>query len=232
VFNAAAWNAVDRAETEEALAHAVNALGVGHLASAARENGALLAHISSDYVFDGLSSSPIPPHAPLAPLSAYGRSKASGEQAAGPDALIVRSGWLHAAGHANFVTTMLRLMRSRAGLKVVADQTGCPTWAQGLAQVLWALAQRDARGIWHHRDGGTATWHQFATAIGEEALALGLIPRLIPIEPITTAVYAAPAPRPIWSVLDDSATRAFLGDRAAGWRDTLRMMLKEEAQLG
>ena len=227
VFNTAAWNAVDRAEEEEAQAFAVNAEGVGHLADAARRAGAQLVHVSSDYVFDGKASSPYLPDAPRHPLSTHGRSKAAGEDAAGADALVVRTSWVYAAGHANFVTTMLRLMRERDELVVVADQTGAPTWATGLARSLWALALKGAQGIWHHRDAGETSWHGFAVAIGEEAEAIGLIPRQVPIRAVTTAEYGARASRPAFSLLDDSATREFLGDSVPQWRENLRTMLQE-----
>jgi dTDP-4-dehydrorhamnose reductase len=228
LFNAAAYNAVDRAEEEEARAFAVNAQGVAHLAEAAREAGAKLIHISTDYVFDGKADAPYAPDAPRHPLSAYGRSKAAGEDAAGEGALIVRTSWVYAAGHANFVTTMLWLMRERDELRVVADQVGAPSWATGLAQTLWALALKGVDGIWHHRDAGRTTWHEFAVAIGEEAEALGLIERQIPILPVSTAEYGAKAQRPAFSLLDDSATRALLGDSPPDWRENLRAMLKEE----
>jgi dTDP-4-dehydrorhamnose reductase len=232
LFNAAAWNAVDRAEEDERQAFAVNAEGVAHLAEAARDVGARLVHISSDYVFDGKASTAYAPDAPRHPLSAYGRSKAAGEDAAGEEALVVRTSWVHAAGHANFVTTMLRLMRERDELVVVADQIGAPTWATGLARVLWALALEGARGIWHHRDAGQASRHEFAVAIGEDAEALGLIPKQIPIHPVTTVEFGAKASRPAFSLLDDAATRALLGDSVALWRENLREMLREERARG
>jgi dTDP-4-dehydrorhamnose reductase len=232
VFNAAAYNAVDRAESDDAAALAVNAQAVGQLADAARAVGALLVHISSDYVFDGSASAPYPPEALRNPLSAYGRSKAAGEDAAGSEALVVRSSWVHAAGHANFVTAMLRLMRERDELQVVSDEVGAPTWAYGLAQTLWALALGGARGIWHHRDAGQASRDEFALAIGEEAERLGLIDKRIAVHPVSAAAFGAPAPRPGFSVLDDSATRAFLGDSVPHWRENLKTMLIEEKARG
>jgi dTDP-4-dehydrorhamnose reductase len=227
VFNAAAYNAVDKAEDNEASAFAVNAEGVRHLAEAARAAGAQMVHISSDYVFDGKAGAPYAPGALRNPLSAYGRSKAAGEDAAGEGALVVRTSWVFAACHANFVTTMLRLMRERDELDVVADQIGAPTWASGLASTLWALALKGATGTWHHRDAGQSTWHEFADAIGEEAEALGLISRQVPLRAVTTAEFGARAPRPAFSLLDDSATRALLGDSVPHWRENLRTMLKE-----
>jgi dTDP-4-dehydrorhamnose reductase len=232
IFNAAAYVDVERAERDEVRAFAVNATAVGHLADATREAGALLVHLSTDYVFDGDASTSYAPDAPRNPLSAYGRSKAAGEDAAGGDALILRTSWVHAAGHANFVTAMLRKIEKGAGFAVVADQLGAPTWAKGLAETLWALAAQRACGIFHHRDAGEASWHGFALAIGEEAQALGLIERLVPIRPISTADYGGIARRPAFSLLDDSKTRALLGDTAVHWRTNLRAMLNEEKARG
>jgi dTDP-4-dehydrorhamnose reductase len=127
---------------------------------------------------------------------------------------------------------MLRLMQQRDELGVVADQIGSPTWATGLAHVLWGLAAKDATGIWHHRDAGIASWYDFAVAIAEEAHALGLLARIPAIRPIATADYPTPAKRPAFSVLDVSATRALLGDGPVHWRSNLKTMLKEEQSLG
>jgi dTDP-4-dehydrorhamnose reductase len=127
---------------------------------------------------------------------------------------------------------MIRLMNERDELGVVADQVGAPTWASGLARTIWALVERGATGIYHHCDDGVASWHEFAVAIAEEAYTLGLITRIPAIRPITTADYPTPAKRPAYSLLDCSATRAFLGDTPVHWRTNLRLMLQEEAKLG
>jgi dTDP-4-dehydrorhamnose reductase len=234
IFNCAAYNAVDRAESEQDRAFAVNHAAVATLAAAAEDADALFVHISSDYVFDGNADAAYRPGDPANPLSIYGRSKLLGENAAlGYDtslealALVVRTSWVHAAGHANFVTTMLRLMRERDELSVVSDQVSAPTWATGLARTLWELAEKGATGICHHRDAGQASWHEFAVAIGEEAEALGLIERQIPIHPVSTDEFGAVAPRPHFSLLDDSITRDLLGDTAPHWRKNLRTMLCE-----
>jgi dTDP-4-dehydrorhamnose reductase len=127
---------------------------------------------------------------------------------------------------------MLRLMRERNELRVVADQIGSPTWAAGLAQTLWGLALAEQPGIYHHRDAGVASWYDFAVAIAEEAEALGLLARVPRIIPIATKDYPTPARRPSFSVLDVSATRALLGDDMVHWRRNLRVMLEEEKTLG
>lgn len=232
VINAAAYTAVDRAESEEALAQAINADAVGAMALALGETGGRLTHISTDFVFDGQSPRAYRPDDQRAPLSAYGRSKAAGEDAAGDGALLVRTAWVYGAGGANFVRTMLRLMRERDEIRVVSDQIGSPTWATGLARTLWGLTAQRATGIYHHSDAGVASWYDFAVAIQEEALALGLLGRAIPIHPITTSDYPTPAARPAFSLLDSAATRALLGDGWVHWRTNLRLMLEEEKCLG
>lgn len=232
VLNAAAYTAVDRAESEPELAYAINAGAPGAFARALAGSGKRLVHVSTDFVFDGASGRNYLPTDARNPQSVYGASKAAGEDKAGGDAIIVRTSWVHAAGCANFVRTMLRLMREREELRVVADQIGSPTWATGLARTLWRLAEADLPGVYHHRDAGVASWYDFAVAIAEEGHALGLIPRMPAIIPIATADYPTPARRPSFSVLDVSATRALLGDAHVHWRTNLKTMLKEEKALG
>lgn len=227
VFNAAAYTAVDKAEDEPHTARAVNATAVGILANAARDVGARLVHVSTDFVFDGRSSVPYPPDAPTAPLSVYGQTKLEGEYLAGADALIVRTAWVYAVTGHNFVKTMLRLMRQHPQVRVVADQIGSPTYAPGLAAALWSLAARGAKGVFHYTDSGIASWYDFAVAIQEEALAIGLLDRSVPIIPIATADYPTPAARPSYSVLDKSASWAALGGASPHWRTQLRIMLSE-----
>lgn len=232
VLNAGAYTAVDRAESEPDLAHAINAGAPGAFADALGRTGGRLVHVSTDFVFDGSSGKGYRPEDARNPQSVYGASKAAGEIAAGQAATIVRTSWVYAAGGANFVRTMLRLMRERDELRVVSDQIGSPTWATGLAETLWGLALTQQPGIWHHRDTGVASWYDFAVAIAEEAHAIGLLARIPAIVPIATADYPTPATRPAFSVLDVSATRAALGDGNRHWRANLKIMLKEEKALG
>jgi dTDP-4-dehydrorhamnose reductase len=227
ILNAAAYTAVDKAESEEALARRINADAVGNLAAAAKDHNARLVHVSTDFVFDGVSGVPYAPDAPTAPVSAYGRTKLVGEEAAGPDALIVRTAWVYAPKGHNFVRTMLRLMAERDEVRVVADQIGTPTYAPDLAAALWALATKGITGIHHYTDSGAASWYDFAVAIQEEDCALGLLSRAVPVIPIATADYPTPATRPHYSVLDKSSTFAALGGAAPHWRANLRLMLKE-----
>ncbi len=224
IVNAAAYTAVDRAESEPELAMRVNGEAPGWLAAAARAAGARFVHVSTDFVFDGSRSSPYPPDAAPAPLGAYGRSKRAGEEAvraADPGALIVRTAWVYAAGGQNFVRTMLRLMAERDAVRVVADQIGTPTHAASLARAILGLADRGATGIFHWTDAGAASWYDFAVAIAEEARACGLLARAVPVIPIRTIDYPTPARRPSYSVLDSFAAQAVLGP-PRHWRAELR----------
>lgn len=232
VFNAAAYTAVDRAESEPELAHAINAAAPGAFADALAATGGRLVQLSTDFVFDGAQGRPYRPDDPRRPLSVYGQTKAAGEDAAGPGAIVVRTSWVHAAGGANFVRKMIALMNEREELRVVADQIGAPTWATGLAAALWTLGQHGRAGIWHYRDCGVASWYDFAEAIGHEALALGLVTRVPRIVPVATDAFPTPARRPGFSLLDIDATSAFLGEAPAHWRANLKTMLQEERALG
>jgi dTDP-4-dehydrorhamnose reductase len=231
IINAAAYTAVDKAESEPELAATVNVDGPRNIAAAAHDIGARLIHISTDFVFDGKASRPYTPDARTNPLSVYGRTKRDGEKAvleAMPeDAAVVRTAWLYSKTGGNFVKSMLRLMAERDELGVVADQRGTPTWANSLAEAVWALAARaELHGIYHWTDAGECTWHEFAVAIQEEAFSLGLLDRLIPIQPITTDDYPTAATRPPYSVLDCSASVADLDLQPTPWRVNLRRMLK------
>jgi len=231
VINAAAYTAVDKAETEQDQAFAVNATAVGNLAAAAAATGARFIHISTDFVFDGSQSSPYRPEDRTNPLSVYGASKRAGEElalAANPGSLILRTGWLYSAHGKNFVKTILRLLGERGELGVIADQVGTPTWAVSLAAAIWAATARPGlRGIYHWSDAGVASWYDFAHAIQEEALDLSLVARAIALNPITTADYPTPARRPAYSVLDKTAAWRDFALTGQHWRLTLRQMLKE-----
>ena len=231
IINAAAYTAVDQAESEAELATAVNVEGPRNIASAAREVGSRLIHISTDFVFDGEASTPYQAEAEANPLSVYGRTKRDGEKAvldAMPGrSVVVRTAWLYSKNGSNFAKTMLRLMDERDELSVVADQFGTPTWADSLAMAVWAFASTPAlSGIYHWTDGGETSWHEFAVAIQDEAVSLGLLDRKIPIHAITTEDYPTAAARPRFSVLDCSATVAALGLHPTPWRVNLRRMLK------
>lgn len=201
IFNAAAYTAVDAAETDEPAALRVNAAAPGFLAAVAQSHGARLVHVSSDYIFPGDATTPYPEEAPVAPLSAYGRTKAAGERAvlaAAPEqAYVVRSAWLYSAHAPSFVRTMARLEHSRDTVEVVTDQRGSPTWSYELAQGLLALVVRGAPpGIYHCVCAGEASWYELARAVFEE---LGADPDRV--RPVSSDRFARPAPRPAYSVL-------------------------------
>ena len=224
ILNAAAYTAVDKAESDEDAAHAVNATATGILSDAARAHDARFVHVSTDFVFDGRAGVPYAPDAPTAPLSAYGRTKLAGEQLAGAGALIVRTAWVYAPTGGNFVRTMLRVMAERPEVRVVADQIGTPTYAPGLAAALWTLADKGVTGTHHYTDAGAASWYDFAVAIQEEGLAAGLLDRAVPVVPIATADYPTPAVRPHYSVLDETSTFTAMGGPPL-WRANLRTMI-------
>jgi dTDP-4-dehydrorhamnose reductase len=234
IINAAAYTAVDRAESEPEAATRANADGPRHLAHAAAAQQARLIHVSTDYVFDGDSSRPYAPGEPTRPLGAYGRTKLAGEAAVTstlPDSSIVlRTAWVYAAGGRNFVATMLRLMNQHGSVRVVADQIGTPTSVQSIAEVIWRLAaQASLRGIYHWTDAGVASWYDFAVAIAEEAAPLGLVPAGSVVVPIKSAEYPTPARRPRCSLLDCRATIDATGVVPVHWRARLRSVLQEMA---
>ena len=232
VVNAAAYTAVDRAESEKDTAMRVNGMAPGLLARATARHGARLIHISTDFVFDGRSGSPYSPGDATNPLSVYGESKLAGEREilrhAGDGALILRTAWLYSRFGANFVYTMLRLMRRGGEISVVADQIGTPTWARSLAGAIWRAAERPAvRGIHHWTDAGVASWYDFAVAVQEEAHSLGLLAGESRIRPISWRDFAADARRPEYGVLETSTTWSALDLQPEHWRARLREMLSE-----
>lgn len=236
IINGAAYTAVDKAEQESTLAFKVNRDGAIFLARAAKSSNARLVHVSTDFVFDGMQAFPyfIDDHAN--PLSAYGASKLAGEQAVletlGDRALVFRTSWLYSAHGHNFVKTMLRLMRERDQLRVVTDQVGTPTWAQGLAKAIWlAVSMNTLSGVHHWTDAGVASWYDFAVAIQEEALSLDLLEKAIDIRPIMTWQYPLPAKRPGYSVLDKTVTWNALNLYSEHWRVLLRKMLKQLVEI-
>jgi dTDP-4-dehydrorhamnose reductase len=228
VINAAAWTAVDRAEAEEPAALTVNATSPGAMARACAARGLPFLHISTDYVFDGRGTAPFTPNAPIAPLAAYGRTKAAGEdlvRASGANALILRTSWVFSAHGANFVKTMLRLGADRASLNVVGDQIGGPTPAAAIAAALVTAATAMANGApggTHHFAGGPdCSWADFARAI----MAMAALP--CQITDIPTSAYPTPAQRPSNSRLDCTALEQAYGITRPDWRAHLADVLKE-----
>jgi len=233
VVNAAAYTAVDQAESDAAAAFRANAETPAAIAHACAQRDALLVHYSTDYVFDGSARAPYAEDHPTAPLGVYGTSKLAGEdaiRASGARHAILRTAWVYAAHGRNFLLTMLRLAGQREELRVVADQIGAPTPAAWIADATAHILQRGlpASGVWHLVAAGATSWHGFADAIMDEALAAGLLARRPRVLPIATADYPTPAQRPAYSVLDTAWLQRDFGivppDWRAGLRDTLRAL--------
>jgi len=232
IINAAAYTAVDKAESETTLAYAVNRDGALHLAEAARAVNARMVQVSTDFIFDGEQGHPYRPDDTPAPLSVYGASKLEGEQAVrdvlSEHALILRTAWVYSSHSHNFVKTMLRLMGEREQLSIVSDQVGSPTWAHGLAHTIWQATAINLHDIHHWTDAGVASWYDFAQAIHDEARTLGLLTRDCALRPIATADYPTPARRPGFSLLDKASTWQALNiSQPTHWRAQLRAMLIE-----
>ncbi|WP_372016011.1 dTDP-4-dehydrorhamnose reductase [Pseudoxanthomonas sp. 10H] len=238
VINAAAYTAVDKAESDQEAAFAVNGQAPGALARACARAAVPFVHYSTDYVFDGQGAVPYREDAPTAPLGVYGASKLAGEEAvraAGGQHLILRTAWVYAAHGHNFLRTMLRLGSERDELRVVADQVGSPTPAALIADVTamalsQALASARTSGTWHLVAAGETSWHGFAEAIFEDAIAAGLLPRAPRVVPITTADYPTPAKRPAYSRLDTSGLERDFGVELPDWRQALARVIDELVQ--
>ncbi|MBB3086142.1 dTDP-4-dehydrorhamnose reductase [Geodermatophilus sabuli] len=225
LLNAAAYTAVDDAETDEGTAQRVNGDAPGWLAQEMAGAGRLV-HVSTDYVFDGSATEPYPVDAPTAPRSVYGRTKAAGERAvaaAGGDATTVRTAWVYGEHGGNFVRTMLRLERERPTVSVVTDQVGSPTWSLDLARGLVALGSREepAPPVLHYTNTGAASWWEVARAVFEER---GADPDRV--LPTTTDAFPRPAPRPAYSVLDTGAWSAAGLPAPRAWRTALAEALR------
>lgn len=237
IVNAAAYTAVDKAESDEAAARQINATAAGILAAQARATGALLVHYSTDYVFDGSGDQPRDESAATGPLSVYGRTKLEGEQLIaehGADALVLRTSWVYAARGGNFAKTMLRLAAEREQLKVVADQVGAPTGADLLADVSAhmirsAMADRSLCGTYHAVAGGETNWHAYAQHVLRRAAAKGVALKVQAdqVEAIPTSAYPVPAPRPLNSRLDNRRLQSRFGLVLPQWQVGVDRMLDE-----
>jgi dTDP-4-dehydrorhamnose reductase len=230
LINAGAYTAVDKAESEPELAQVVNAGAPAAFAQALQATGGRLLQVSTDFVFNGAQGSPYRPDQPVDPLGVYGASKAAGEAAAAElleagRLCILRTSWVYGPVGKNFLLTMLRLMREREQLGVVADQVGCPTATAGLAQACWAVLEHGVSGVHQWSDAGAASWYDFAAAIAELGQAAGLLENPARINPITTADYPTPAQRPSYSMLDCTGTRQALQRSPLHWREALRQVM-------
>lgn len=232
VVNAAAYTAVDMSETDTDTAFRINAEAPEVIAQACARQGALLVHYSTDYVFDGQAARPYLEDDATAPLGVYGASKFAGEQAirgSGVRHAILRTAWVYAAHGKNFLLTMLRLAAERDELRVVADQFGAPTPAWWIADATTDLLRRGVAesGTWHLTTRGETNWHEFASAIIDDAYDLGLLQRKPCVLPITTDDYPTPARRPAYSVLDTTRLQRHFGILPPDWRDGLNQTLRE-----
>lgn len=231
LINCAAYTAVDRAEQEKILAFQVNAEAVGVLAAICNENKTRFIHISTDYVFDGLSKTPYKEDSPTNPQSVYGESKLAGEKEAlkyNPDSIIIRTSWLYSEYGKNFVRTMLKLMQEKEEINVVNDQFGSPTYAADLAEVIMQIILKlpasdfrlpTSNCIFHYSNDGIITWYDFAMAIKE------ITGSSCKIKPIPTSQYPAPAKRPAYSALDTGKIQQTFGIKLVNWKESLAVCL-------
>jgi dTDP-4-dehydrorhamnose reductase len=242
LVNAAAYTAVDRAETEPDLAFAVNAAAPGTMAQCMRRLGGLLVHYSTDYVFDGRKADAYTEEDPTNPLSVYGASKLAGERAvidSGGAHLVFRTAWIYDLRGRNFLNTMRRLASERPELRVVADQFGAPTWSRWVARATAQVLERcfedgGARapldtgwsGVYHMTAAGRTSWHGFASAIVDQLAERGVTPR-VPVTAIGTADYPTPAQRPGNAVLSNGKLTRIFGVQPVDWREQLRACTAE-----
>lgn len=222
LINCAAYTAVDKAESDIALAHRLNAVAPGLLAEAMASRGGDIIHVSTDYVFDGQGHSPYTENMPTHPQSVYGTTKLEGEQrviAANPRSIILRTAWLYSTHGNNFVKTMLRLGRERQNLNVVCDQAGTPTYARDLARAIMVIATTEAKtyGTFHYSNEGLISWYDFTKAIHRIA---GIT--TCQVAPIPTTAYPTPATRPAYSVLDKTKIKQTYGIHIPYWEESLQ----------
>lgn len=224
IISGGAYTAVDKAESEAELVDVINHQAVATMAQWAKQNNRKLIHISTDYVFQGTSSTALKEDEPTNPINVYGLSKQKGEEAiitSGADAIIIRTAWVYSSYGANFVKTMIRLMTDREEISVIGDQIGSPTYAHDLAQVILEIAHSEkwAKGIYHFSNEGEISWYDFAVAIKE------LKNLDCHIRPITTAEYPTAAKRPSYSLLDKTKIKKTFGVTVPEWKQSLSNML-------
>ena len=224
-INAAAYTAVDKAETDRELALNINAYAVANLAENCRKLNTRFIHVSTDYVFDGTATSPYTEDHPVNPVNFYGESKLKGEQLAleeHPSTVIIRTSWVYSFFGNNFVKTMLRLMKERESISVVNDQFGSPTYAADLAEAIMQIAVQaeDKGGIYHFSNEGIINWFDFATAIKEMA------DLRCNVNPTNTAGYPTPAKRPAYSALSKEKIKSVFGVQMKDWKDSLQRCIR------
>ncbi len=234
VLNGAAYTNVDGAQTDAALADKVNHAGVVELARLCSEFETCLIHISTDFVFDGLATEPYATDHPTAPLGVYGKTKYAGEQALlelmPETAMVIRTSWLYSEYGGNFVKTVLRLFESMDSFSVVCDQFGSPTYARGLAKLIWHILESGhfTPGVFHWSDAGVTSWFEFAREIGEQGRQLGLLTEKAEILEILAKDYSSAAPRPDYSALNcEKILGTYPMIRQVGWQTNLTKMLSK-----
>ena len=231
VFNCAGYARVDDAEREPEKAHRANVDGPRNLARALVKTGGKLIHLSTDYVFDGEKRSPYLPEDATGPLGIYAQTKADGEKAvlgAGGPHLVVRVAWLFQTGGTTFLSRLKDLIFREKHLRVADDREGPCTYVPDMTEALWALAEKDARGIYHFTNSGSCSWHGFAVALIEAARKLGLPVQIEEPERISSGAFSSPARRPEYSVLDLDKTVELLGRKPRHWKETLPDFLREK----
>jgi dTDP-4-dehydrorhamnose reductase len=226
LINCAAYTAVDKAEVDKELAFAINANAVKYLAQACTDNDVKFIHISTDYVFSGEGKEPYREDDSLSPINVYGASKLKGEQeavAGNKDVVIIRTAWVYSIYGNNFVKTMLRLMKSKPEISVVADQVGSPTYAHDLAEAIMQIiiSGKWAPGVYHFTNNGVISWFDFASEIKNQSMLS------CKVNPITTEQYPTPAKRPKYSVLDKTKIQQTFGIKLKDWRESLRECLSK-----
>ena len=226
LINCAAYTAVDKAETDKELAFAINADAVKYLAQACTDSGVKFIHISTDYVFNGNGKEPYKENDALSPINVYGESKLKGEKeaiAGNRDVIIIRTAWVYSAYGSNFVKTMLRLMKSKREINVVADQVGSPTYAHDLAEAILQIISSGkwVEGIYHFTNNGVISWFDFANEIKN------LTSLDCKVNPIPTEKYPTPAKRPKYSVLDKTKIQQTFGIKLKDWKESLKKCLSK-----
>lgn len=222
VLNAAAYNAVDKAEIEFEIARKINSEAPGVISELSKELHFKFVHVSTDYVFDGESKTPYKETDKVHPINAYGKSKADGEKHvldANPDSVVFRTSWVHALNGKSFLATVFRLAAENKPMKVVSDSIGSPTWARDLARTI--LEGRDLSGLFHYSNEGSCSWYDYASEIKKIAKLN------IDLTPIPSSEYPTPAKRPKYSLLDKSKIKTTLGIQIPHWTESLELCLRE-----
>ena len=226
IVNCSAYTAVDRAEEERDTAFLINEKGVANIGALSAELGIKVIHLSTDYVFDGTKNYPLPEEEPTDPKSVYGESKLAGEKAlqeCNRRHFIIRTAWLYGREGANFVYTMLRLMREKESIKVVDDQIGSPTWTFDLASLILRILETDSDdyGIYHFSGGGQTSWYGFAREIYRQGKERGIITGDCAVNPCSTDEFPAAAARPAYSLLSKEKVKAVLKGNVPAWEESL-----------